>query len=256
MLDSCRYKNNRALGFPEAGGAFSASTRAWIRAVAEQARKDGAFILAAMHHSIMDHHPMIHEGFTIDEAELFQDLLAEEGIAFVLSGHIHAQEISMRERPLGAVYDIATSAFSVYPHQIGTLRFTNEGSAARWRYQVQKLDVETWAAETGITDRRFRAFNEWSKAFFTRASESMVRREAAISGEELRILSELMAVLNLRYFSGTSHLNAADPALAGAYKLLEEKNNTFLSEYARTIMEARAPPDTELDVYVEPGRKR
>ncbi|MDR0388529.1 MAG: metallophosphoesterase, partial [Spirochaetaceae bacterium] len=131
MLDSCKYKNNTARGFPEAGGAFSQATRRWIRGEVKKARQDGALLLVSLHHSIMDHHPMVHDGFTIDDAESFQDLLVEEGVQFVLSGHIHAQEISVRQKEAGTVYDIATSALSVYPHQIASLVISPGGALAR-----------------------------------------------------------------------------------------------------------------------------
>jgi 3',5'-cyclic AMP phosphodiesterase CpdA len=64
MLDSCKYDNNMRQGYSEAGGAVKDATRAWIRAEAAKAREAGALLLAALHHSIMDHHPMITRGFT------------------------------------------------------------------------------------------------------------------------------------------------------------------------------------------------
>jgi hypothetical protein len=245
MLDSCKYKNNRAFGFPEAGGAFPAATRKWIRGEAARARRDGALLLVSLHHSVMDHHPMVNEGFTIDDAESFQDLLVEEGILFVLSGHIHAQEISMRQRDAGALYDIATSALAVYPHQIGVLSVSPE----TWRYAVKPLDVEGWARASGSTDRRFLGFSQWSRDYFIQVSGNMVSRRAdtsLLSEGDLEALSSFMGLINSRYFSGTSFLNAQDAQLSQGYRILQEREYEFLSAYARTIMEDRAPRDTEL----------
>jgi hypothetical protein len=248
MLDSCKYGDNRRLGYPEAGGAVRESTRAWIRKQAARARKDKVLLLAALHHGIMDHHPMITRGFTIDDSESFQDLLLEEGINFVMSGHIHAQEISMRERAAGPVYDIATSALAVYPHQIGTLTLL---PGASWRYAVKALDVEAWAGNGASGDKRFLDFSQWSKEFFIRGSEDMVRRQAEdtlLSPEELDALRGLMGTLNLRYFSGTSHLNGRDIKESPGYKVLREHaaGLGFLSGYAETIMDGSPPGDTEL----------
>lgn len=263
MLDSCKYTNNRTLGFPELGGAFSEATRKWIRGEAEKARRDGALLVASLHHNIMDHHPLINEGFTIDDAESFQDLLAGEGIQFVLSGHIHAQEISTRQREAGAVYDIATSALAVYPHQIGVLTAapaaaalgpsSERGSAWEWRYAVKALDVESWARVAGLADERFLDFSQKSRDYFMMVSGNMARRRlstSSLSDEEIEALSSLMGLLNSRYFSGTSYLNAQDVPASLGYRLLQEHDYEFFSSYVRTIMEDRPPRDTELTIRI------
>jgi 3',5'-cyclic AMP phosphodiesterase CpdA len=258
MLDSCKYGNNRRLGYPETGGAIKETTRAWIRKQAAKAREDKVLLLAALHHNIMDHHPMITKDFTIDEPESFQDLLLEEGINFITSGHIHAQEISMRERGAGPVYDIATSALAVYPHQIGTLTLmpavsvlsAPESSGAVWYYAVKPLDVAAWARNSGNGDERFLSFGRWSKEFFIRSSEGMVRRQAGnpLKPEDLKALCSLMGTLNIRYFSGTSHLNAQDLKESLGYKVLQEHaaDFGFLAGYAETIMNGGPPGDTKL----------
>jgi 3',5'-cyclic AMP phosphodiesterase CpdA len=248
MLDSNRYKENKRAPVP--GGAINQATRNWLRREARRARADGALLVTALHHSIMNHHPMVNEAFTIDDAAGFEDLLVEEGIRFVLSGHIHAQEISMRARTGGTVYDIATSALSVYPHQIGTRRLASDASGTgAWQYRVKPLDVEAWARASGIQDQRFLNFSEWSLEFFSRTSAGMVTRRLeniSFGPGELEALSSLMALLNARYFSGTSGLNAFDVPEMPGYQLLNEANFEFLSNYTRTILEERAPPDTEL----------
>jgi 3',5'-cyclic AMP phosphodiesterase CpdA len=252
MLDSNKYKNNRARGFPESTGMIPASTRAWIRKAAAAARKDGARLLAAMHHSIMDHHPMVNEGFTVDDDESLRELLAGLGINFILSGHIHAQDISRRQTSAGLIYDIATSALSVYPHQYGVLRLIP--SESRWQYSVKPLDVEAWARAGGSRDVRLLRFDTYAELFFKRSSEDMVRRRlesaeaASLSEAEIRALSDLMGTLNARYFAGTEYLNAGDIPQSEGYRLLETYQFDFLSGYARTIMNDTPPANTALSI--------
>jgi 3',5'-cyclic AMP phosphodiesterase CpdA len=250
MLDSAKYKNNRILGSPETAGAIPESTRKWIRNAAAAAKKDGDRIVAAMHHSLMDHHPMVNRGFTVENAESLQELFAELGINFILTGHIHAQDISQRETSSGAIiYDIATSAMAVYPHQIGVLRFNPEQSG--WNYAVKALDVEAWARAGGLQDQRLLNFNSWSEGFFRNVSEGMVRRRLStmallLSTEELEALSLLVGTLNARYFAGTEYLNAQDIYDSEGYQLLETYQFEFLYGYVKTIMEDTPPPNTEL----------
>jgi len=255
MLDSNNYAHNRAQGYPETGGAIRPGTRKWIRKAAESARKDGALLVAAMHHSLMDHHPMVNEGFTVEDSGSLRELFTSLGINFILTGHIHAQDISMRQTASGPVYDIATSALSVYPHQIGSLRLRPDEGL--WRYSVKALDVEGWARDTGAADERLLGFNAYAESFFKRSAGDMVRRrldagEGAVilSAEELTALSELMGTLNARYFAGLSSLNSQDIPQSEGFRLLETHQFEFLYGYARTIMEDTPPANTEVSIPI------
>jgi 3',5'-cyclic AMP phosphodiesterase CpdA len=250
MLDTNKYRRNRMLRYPEVSGEIPRSTRNWIRRVAARAKKDGALLAVAMHHSLMDHHPMIHEGFTVDDAPVLQELFSELGITFVLTGHIHAQEISRRQTAAGGmVYDIATSALSVYPHQHGVLRLLpGEGI---WRYTVQAPEVEAWARATGIGDERFLHFDSYAEQFFKQDSGDMVKQHpemASLDPDELRTLSELVGVLNARYFAGVADRNGQDIFQSEGLALLELHRFNFLYDYVQTIIRDNPPPDTELSI--------
>jgi 3',5'-cyclic AMP phosphodiesterase CpdA len=250
MLDSNKYRNNRILRYPEVSGAISRSTKKWIRRAAARAKKDGALLVAAMHHSLMDHHPMINKGFTIDNAPALQKLFADLGIPFVLTGHIHAQEISQRRTGSGKIiYDIATSALSVYPHQYGILRLIpGEG---RWHYTVQVPEVETWARTAGIRDERFLRFDSYAENFFKRDSRDMVKRHpelAFLDPDERRALGELIGDLNARYFAGAAYKNSQDITRSEGFALLETYRVDFLYNYVKAIIRDTPPPDTELSV--------
>jgi hypothetical protein len=191
--------------------------------------------------------------------------LLEEGVNFVLSGHIHAQEISMREREAGSIYDIATSAFAVYPHQIGTLTLVpaapavpeqpgpsgpESPRAVLWRYGVKPLEVEAWARNSESGDIRFLNFSQWSKEFFIRSSEDMGREYPPLNPEDRAALNSLMGLLNVRYFSGTRGLNTPDLKESPGYTVLREyaAELGFLAAYAATIMAPSPPGDTELEI--------
>jgi 3',5'-cyclic AMP phosphodiesterase CpdA len=250
MLDSNKYRNNRILRYPEVSGAIPWSTKKWIRRAAARAKKDGALLVAAMHHSLMDHHPMINKGFTVDDAPALQTLFADLGIPFVLTGHIHAQEISQRRTGSGRiVYDIATSALSVYPHQYGVLRLIpGEG---RWHYTVQLPEVETWARTAGIRDERFLRFNRYAEDFFKRDSGDMINRQpelAVLDPDERRALGEMVGDLNARYFAGTAYQNSQAIVRSEAFALLETYRVDFLYNYIQTIIRDAPPHNTELSI--------
>ncbi|MDR0388567.1 MAG: hypothetical protein LBH73_00675, partial [Spirochaetaceae bacterium] len=127
----------------------------------------------------------------------------------------------------------------------------NEPAQGAWRYAVKPLDVEAWAGDFAPEDGRFLQFNQWSRDYFIQVSGNMVRRRldtSTLKAEELEALSQLMGLLNSRYFSGTSYLNAQDIPGSPGYRLLQEHEYEFLSGYARTIMADNFPRDTELTI--------
>jgi 3',5'-cyclic AMP phosphodiesterase CpdA len=250
MLDSNKYRSNWILRRSEVSGAIPQSTRNWIRRVALQAKKDGSLLAVAMHHSLMNHHPWIREGFTVDDAPTLQEVFSELGIAFVLTGHIHVQEISQRRTASGrTVYDIATSALSVYPHQYGVLHLIpGEG---RWRYTVQAAEVEAWARSAGIQDERFLRFDRYAEDFFKQDSINMLKRRpefAFLDSGERRALEELVGVLNTRYYAGTADKNSQDIFQSEGFALLETYRFDFLYDYVQTIIKGIPPGDTELSI--------
>jgi 3',5'-cyclic AMP phosphodiesterase CpdA len=251
MLDSAIYDDNLFIGYAEMAGDIPASTRAWIQIAAEDAQKAGALLVTAMHHNLMDHHAMVTQDFTVDDSEALRELFRGAGIQFVLSGHIHAQDISQRETSRGVIYDIATSALSLYPHQVGVLRWDKSGN--QWQYRTKKVDVEGWARESHNTDERLLRFSSYAEEFFQRSSEGMVTRRAERAGvtltpEELQALSGLMGLLNARYFSGTQYLNAGDLSQNPAFQLLRSGRFDFLASYLYTIMEDPPPANTEVSI--------
>jgi 3',5'-cyclic AMP phosphodiesterase CpdA len=254
MLDSCWYLTNLLFGESDSSGQLSDATRKWIARAVKSAKRSGARLVVSMHHNLMDHHPMVNRGFTIDDAESAREFFSKRGINFVLTGHIHAQEISGRETSTGTVYDIATSAFSVYPHQLGVLRLADD---AAWRYSVTPVDVESWARDTGVSDTRLLKYKTYSAEFFKRSAVNMVNRRltpevaAALPPEDLQALVDLMGTLNVRYFSGTEDLNAQDIPQSRGYQLLASGKFESLKRYAATIMEDKPPSNID---FVIPAR--
>jgi 3',5'-cyclic AMP phosphodiesterase CpdA len=253
MVDTNRHQENEALGYAPMGGRITEGTRAWIRSVAGEAKEAGEEVLVGMHHSLMDHHPLVHEGFTVEDDAALRELFASLGVRLVLTGHIHAQDIALRPTAALPIYDIATSALSVYPHQIGRLRWnepTSRSSRGTWAYTTQGLDVAAWARGTGSTDPTLLAFDPQAAALFDRSSGVMVTRRAERAGitlteAERAPLASLTALLNRRYFAGTQHLNT-DLADHPGYRLLQTRRFEFLAAYLRTIMEDNPPSNTVL----------
>ncbi len=244
MLDSS------ATSPSEPGGDLPEPTRAWIAASAQAAREAGARLVVALHHSLLDHSPMITVGYTLDGSAALADFFAGLGIGFVLSGHIHIQDISQADTAQGRLYDIATNALSVNPHQYGLLRLDGQGKGME--YSARPLDVEGWARATGQADPRLLGFASHSEAFFRGASAAMADRAASALGAgrsaDAEAMAQVLGTLNLRFFAGREDLNATDLASSRGWRLWEEAPPGFLSAYAKSIFADSPPSDNELRI--------
>jgi predicted phosphodiesterase len=244
MLDTNRYGDNIAMGFPDSRGLLPPETREWIRRSADSARKAGARLVVAMHHSLIEHNPMVSRGYTIEDGEALAGLFASLGIDFVLSGHIHIQDIISGGAPDGRIIDIATNALSVFPHGYGTLR----ASGAAWRYRASAVDVEGWAAATGSQDARLLGFRAYSERFFKDRSEMMTRSAldgSGLSESQVASVVDTVGALNARFFAGADDIGGSPAEYARTLGLLEGRADPFLYLYAKSIASDSPPGDTD-----------
>jgi 3',5'-cyclic AMP phosphodiesterase CpdA len=243
MLDSNKYLMNEDLNYPQAGGALSVETRAWIREQAVAARGEGCGLIAAMHHSLIEHNAMVSRGYTVDDSENLIPFFSSLGMKLNLSGHIHIQDIVETETTDGTVYDIATGAFSVYPHGYGTL-IPEEG---KWTYRSRGVDVEGWAADSGAGEERLLTFSDYSRDYFADFSSRMVYNVLEGYGPETaERIAAAAETLNLNFFAGRE----VDNPEGIAKELNRDFNGKggFLQGYLNSIVADTPPADTILEI--------
>ena len=251
MLDSGFYSNNLRLGYPEAGGNLGDGTLDWILANMKEAEQAGAGVLVAMHHNVVDHNPFISEGYTVYDADSILGRLMGAGVDFILTGHVHVQDISEQSTSRGTFYDIATNALSVYPHHYGKVLFSFQ--KRRFNYQAVSVDVEAWAREKKIQDERLTGFRAYSKQFFRDRSTFMVNRtlassEVRPSRERTAAMIDLFGTLNERFFAGNAILNASDTVHTETYQDLVATDYGFLSAYAQSIIDDSSPENNTIEI--------
>lgn len=135
MIDSSQYVNNLKYGFPQTDGRILPATLAWMNDCVELAAEQQASIITVMHHNLLSHTSMSVSGFKLNNSQETMTALRKDNLNLVLSGHIHMQDI--QRDPLAGqtaadgltvtpVFDIATSAFAVNPHQYGRMTLTRD----------------------------------------------------------------------------------------------------------------------------------
>lgn len=244
MLDTNLYKNNLSNGYSDPLGALGESTRSWIREKAETAKTDNKKLFVAMHHSLIEHNIMVSRGFTILDNDLLIDMFTSLQIEAVLSGHIHIQDIIEERNENGKIYDIATSAFPVFPHNYGILEFSEQN----WIYKTENVDVAGWAGEKGITDNNLLDFDQYSADFFNGFSHDMTSRSLAEAGyepSEITEMSRIAGILNLNFFAGTEEKNTSDLEGVDLESLFQD-SDSFLLKYLESIVRDSEPSDNYL----------
>ncbi|KUP21323.1 metallophosphoesterase [Paenibacillus sp. DMB5] len=239
MLDTSQYSSNKKLGHPQLDGQLTGSTLRWIDRCGELAAKNGAQIVAVMHHSLLDHSEFLQEGFTLNNNEQAAAALIRNGITTVFSGHIHFQDIRKSDK---GIYDVANSALSVYPHQYGILDYSP--ASRTLDYNTAKLNVELWAKSAGSTDPNLVNFSAYSEEAFRKlsADRSYARLTADSSydgykQEQLEAMADVVGRLNEIYFSGTADKDIAAVTSSEGFRLWQTAPYSGLKSYVQRMSE-------------------
>ena len=143
-VDSCRYSadmtdfgtdehetHGRITGVPDAYDPSVEPTGLlkWVCDQADAAKKRGDVVIAMQHHGIVPHfgqEPTILSDYLVENYDTVAAYYAAHGITCVLTGHMHANDVSAHNFPniegSPTIYDIETCATVTYPSDIRYLK--------------------------------------------------------------------------------------------------------------------------------------
>ncbi len=250
MLDTCIYDFNGLTGSPMPNGEITEETMDWIKRCSKAAKKENATIITVMHHNIIDHSERLNVGFTLDNSEDAVNEFLENDLKFVFSGHIHIQDIKSLED--NSLYDITTSALSVYPIQYGVLQYKPVQGLS---YSTSQVDVESWAKENDIKDENLINFNDYSERYFASISYGKVfnalTEEGKYSEQEVKLMSETVSLLNRNYFAGTSALIKEEIVQSPGYQLwLDAEDGAFFKGYVISMVSMKDNDNNQLQLQI------
>lgn len=233
MLDTSLYKSNSERSSPQGDGEISDDTFKWIKKCSSLAKSKGAKIITVMHHNLIDHNEVLNDGYTLNNSKKAINEFEKLDLNIVLSGHIHLQDIKSTNNEENRIYDIATSALSVYPNQYGVIKLTGEN--LDFNYNTVRLDVETWAKDNSIEEKYLQDFKRNTEEFFgqsayQKAFDKLLMEDLYIK-EEVQSMAETFKNLNLKTFSGTEHLGLSNIINSKGYKLWLESPDSFYKRY-------------------------
>jgi 3',5'-cyclic AMP phosphodiesterase CpdA len=251
MIDSSQYLKNQSYGFPQTDGRVAPSTLTWIDDMVKSASKEHAAIITVLHHNVLDHTEMSISGFKVNNSRETLRALRKNGLNLVLSGHIHMQDIRKDEADGNAVYDIATSAFAVNPHQYGSMNY--DPATGELNYNTVSVNVEGWARDTGITDSNLINFKQYAEESFAQVSYNKSYKRLAdseFSDEQKHLMAEAMSMLNVRYFAGTAGSSASELLKMPGFKLWKEAEDGFLPGYIQSMTAPKEPGNVSLKMIL------
>ncbi|WP_151734728.1 metallophosphoesterase ['Paenibacillus yunnanensis' Narsing Rao et al. 2020] len=257
MIDSAQYAKNEQYGFPQTDGRILPSTLEWMEDCAKLASEAQASVITVMHHNLLNHTSMQVSGFRLNNSQEVLGQLRQDGLNLVLSGHIHMQDIR-RDQGAGntdvtsPVYDIATSAYAVNPHQYGAMTF--DPLTRKVTYTSTAVDVEGWAAAKGSSDPNLLDFSSYAEDNFASSSynKSLQRlAESSFSASERASMAEAMARLNVYYFAGTAKEHLTEIKAMPGFKLWEQTEGGFMSGYIRSMADEKSESNVSLEMVLD-----
>ncbi|MEI6580337.1 MAG: metallophosphoesterase, partial [Eubacteriales bacterium] len=136
-IDACIYR--------EDGSNISPDLLAWIEAQVKQAKIDGKKLLGMVHHSLLDHfgiQSISGNLLNISDARNNATKFADWGIKYVLTGHVHANDISMAVSEKGnRIFDIETDSLITYPNGYRTITFSDSAVKVETDY-IKAIDTK------------------------------------------------------------------------------------------------------------------
>jgi predicted phosphodiesterase len=111
-LDSCKYREQT--GAPTACGRLYPATLRWVERVLARSRLEGKPVIAFLHHQLLEHFQTegkyLPENLLENRSEL-AEVLRRGGVKVVLTGHEHAQDVTLA----GGLFDVTTASLISHP---------------------------------------------------------------------------------------------------------------------------------------------
>ncbi len=129
----------------ETSGAFSEEFLEWVFDEIEDAKKDNETVLGVIHHNLVPHFAneyKIMRGFNVDGWNEITEKLADAGMHFSLTGHVHINDIAEMVSDNGEkLTEVSMSSITAFPNYIRELEFTTDG-AGKTTLDVESHDID------------------------------------------------------------------------------------------------------------------
>lgn len=193
------------------GGSLPESTFDWTQKQLKKIEKEGKTPIVVMHHNLAIHNTLLNAGYTIQDHEKVAEMFAKYHVPFVLSGHIHCQNI----KQVNGIYDIASSSLLDAPLQYGVIELKDKHMS----YSTKSLQISVDSAQ-----------------YFQTVSYNRMKENFPNTKDGQEAL-KTMALINYHYFAGRIHQVKDELLKSKGYHILKEMDNQFIQDYLKSMIE-------------------
>lgn len=133
-IDACIYKNNIAEDYPRTGGELDKKRMDWIKAKIKEGKSQGKQVIAMMHQGLIKHFDLqtfIASFYLVKDYENVSKELANAGLEFIFTGHLHCQNIALEKYGDNSIYEIQTGSAVTYPCPYRTIEIESDKMKVR-----------------------------------------------------------------------------------------------------------------------------
>lgn len=134
-IDSNKYSENITSSI--SAGRILPATMNWVLKILEEAKSKNILVMGLMHHGLVEHMPyqsMFMPEYLIDNWKSNAEILADNGLKVIFTGHFHSNDITLLTTPKGnRIYDIETGSLAGYPFPYRLITFEDN-----------KLNIESY----------------------------------------------------------------------------------------------------------------
>lgn len=130
-LDGGRYtadNTDKGNDVQETAGSFTEDLLKWAVNECKKAEAEGRIVIGMNHFNIVPHFETetdLFQAFVLKEWERMADTLADAGMHYMISGHLHSHDVAEYVSDNGEkITDIATASLINYPNMFRTLKFS------------------------------------------------------------------------------------------------------------------------------------
>lgn len=211
MMDSNAHEQTEMmLG---ASGFFTESTMQWLEEQLQDIQKQKKIPLIAMHHNLAIHNELLNNGYTINDHEKIAKLFSQYHVPFVLSGHIHCQNI----KTIQGIYDIASSSLLDAPLQYGIIELNQQ----QMNYHTKSLSISVNADEYFDTV----SANKFGESL--QGISDTQKREA---------IQDVLVKANRYYFTGNINQYVDELRSSDGYQYLQNEDLSFYQQYLESML--------------------
>ena len=137
--------NSKGEDIAETRGAYSEALMTWALDQIKQAKADGLTVIGLTHFNLVKHfecEDSVFTAFTIDDWQNVCETLADAGMHFAFSGHIHLTDIASHTSDSGeTLTDCSTTSLLSFPNLLRTVTF-NRDTNDKITVDYQSTDVD------------------------------------------------------------------------------------------------------------------